>query len=92
MLFLIRGEEEYCRTMPTLLSRSALQDRKRAIVKTLCYRLFMVIITVSIAWIVVGDIGDAVNIGIAANILKTGTYYLYERAWDHVVWGVEGSV
>ena len=77
---------------PVIFSRRTLQARKRAIVKTLCYRLCMVVITVSIAWLVVGDVGDAVNIGIAANLLKTGTYYLYERAWDRIAWGVERAV
>lgn len=67
-----------------LFSRSALHARKRAIAKTLCYRLLMVAITIAIAWLIVGDLGNAMNIGIAANLLKTGTYYLYERAWDHV--------
>lgn len=76
----------------SLFSRSALQARKRAIAKTLCYRLFMLLITVTIAWLVVGDLGDAMNIGIAANLLKTGTYYLYERAWDHITWGVDHAV
>jgi uncharacterized membrane protein len=73
----------------TILSRSALQARRRAIVKTLCYRLFMLAITVTIAFVVVGDLGDALNIGLAANVLKTGTYYLYERLWDRIAWGVE---
>jgi uncharacterized membrane protein len=44
--------------------------------------------TVTVAWIVVGNVGDALNIGIATNLLKTGTYYLYERTWDHIAWGV----
>jgi uncharacterized membrane protein len=72
-----------------VFSRSALQAQKRAIVKTLCYRLFMLLITVGVAWIVVGDAGTALNIGIVANIMKTGTYYLYERTWDHITWGVQ---
>lgn len=78
--------------VPSLVSRSALQARRRAIVKTLCYRLFMLLITVTIAFVVVGDVGDALNIGIAANVLKTGTYYLYERIWDRIAWGIEQSV
>ncbi|GAB7018091.1 DUF2061 domain-containing protein [Halostagnicola bangensis] len=71
-----------------IVSRSALQAQKRAIAKTLCYRLFMILITITVAWLIVGDVGDAVNIGLATNILKTGTYYLYERLWDHITWGV----
>lgn len=78
--------------MPTNVgSRSPLQARKRAIIKTLGYRLFMLLITVTVAWFVIGDLTDAVNIGVAANLLKTGTYYLYERTWDRIAWGVTAS-
>ncbi|MFB6256305.1 MAG: DUF2061 domain-containing protein [Haloplanus sp.] len=28
------------------------------------------------------------SIGIAANVVKTGVYYLYERFWDQVAWGL----
>lgn len=71
-----------------VVSRSALQARKRALAKTLGYRLFMLLITVTVAWVIVGDVGTALNIGLIANVLKTGTYYLYERLWDHITWGV----
>ena len=70
------------------LSRSALQARKRAILKTIGYRFFMLLITVMVAWAFVGNLSDAVNIGLVANLLKTGTYYLYERTWDRITWGV----
>lgn len=70
------------------LPRSPLQHRRRAIVKTLCYRAVMVTITVVVAWAVVGDVSDAVNIGIVANVVKTATYYVYERLWDRISWGV----
>jgi uncharacterized membrane protein len=74
--------------MSSLISRSALHSRKRALAKTLCYRALMVAITVLVAWVVVGDVGAAVNIGIVANVVKTVTYYSYERLWDHVTWGI----
>lgn len=73
------------------LSRTAVHSRRRALAKTLCYRLLMVAITVCVAWLVVDDLGDAVNIGLVTNLLKTGTYYAYERLWDHVRWGVSGA-
>ena len=71
-----------------LFSGTAHQQRKRAIVKTLCYRLLMVLVTIIVAWVFVGDVADAVNIGIAANVIKTVTYYGYERLWDHIAWGL----
>ena len=70
------------------LSRKPHQDRLRAVVKTVCYRLLMLLITVAVAWVVVGNAADALNIGIAANVVKTGTYYGYERIWDRVSWGI----
>jgi len=71
-----------------VVSRSAIQARKRAIVKTLCYRLFMMLITILVAWLIVGDVSAAINIGLITNLLKTGTYYVYERTWDHITWVV----
>jgi len=75
-----------------VIARSAFQARRRAIVKTVCYRFFMLLITVAVAWAVVGDLGAALNIGLVANVLKTGTYYVYERVWDRISWGVPVSV
>ncbi|MFO7927184.1 hypothetical protein [Natronomonas sp.] len=46
----------------TVLSRSTPQARRRAIVKRHCYRLLVVVRTATIAF-VVGDVGDALNIG-----------------------------
>lgn len=71
-----------------LLTREPNQARSRAVVKTLCYRAFMLCITVVVALVVTGSTGEAVSIGLVTNLLKTGTYYAYERAWDHVTWGV----
>ena len=64
-----------------------LQARKRAVVKTVGYRVLMVAITVSVAWIVLGDVRTAIDIGLVANVVKTGTYYAYERLWDRIAWG-----
>lgn len=74
-----------------LFARSPNQKRTRAVVKTLLYRLVMVAITVSIAWTVTGNTADALSIGLAANVVKTGTYYCYERAWDRISWGVPSA-
>lgn len=64
------------------------QGRVRAIVKTICYRFFMVVITVLIAFLVTNNVGQALSIGLVANLFKTFTYYVYERAWDHISWGL----
>lgn len=75
----------------SLLTRYPHQARVRAIVKTMLYRVFMLAITVTIAFVVTDNVGDALSIGLAANVLKTVTYYVYERAWDRVTWGVSDA-
>lgn len=72
---------------PTRSSRP-LQARKRAMVKTLGYRFLMIVVTITVAWIVLSDVRTAVDIGIVANVVKTGTYYAYERLWDRISWGI----
>lgn len=66
---------------------NALEAHRRTLVKTVLYRIVMVLVTIIVAFAFIGNVSDAVNIGIAANLLKTGTYYAYERAWAHVTWG-----
>lgn len=75
-------------THRNVFERSAVQARSRALAKTVLYRALMLVITVSVALVVTGDIAQALNIGIAANVVKTGTYYAHERLWDRVSWGL----
>lgn len=71
------------------ISRAAHQERSRAIVKTLFYRVLMILITVAASLVIVGDLAEAASIGLIANTVKTGTYYGYERLWDRISWGVK---
>lgn len=48
----------------------------------------MVAITIAVALLVTGDVAAALEIGVVANVIKTGTYYGYERLWDRIAWGV----
>lgn len=71
-----------------VLTRSPRQRLSRALVKTLCYRILMVAITIAVAFFYTGQISEALSIGLAANVIKTGTYYGYERLWDRISWGI----
>lgn len=71
-----------------LVAATPNQRRSRAIVKTLFYRVLMVLITVTVAFAVTDDVVASVNIGLVTNLVKTGTYYGYERLWDRIAWGV----
>ena len=67
--------------------RTPLQARRRVVVKTACYRLVMRLVSIVVAYLVVGDVTDALSIGLITNVVKTLTYYGYERLWDRIAWG-----
>jgi len=71
-----------------LLRRNPFQNRSRALVKTALYRVLMVLVTVVVAYLLTGEVGTAINIGLVTNLVKTLAYYSYERLWAHVSWGV----
>jgi uncharacterized membrane protein len=75
-------------SLRSLTSRSPHQQMSRAIVKTLLYRVVMILITIVVALVVTGNLGEALSIGVVANVIKTGVYYVYERLWDRITWGV----
>lgn len=62
-------------------------DHWRTLAKTAGYRVLMVVTTIVVAFAVTNDVGSAVNIGIATNVIKTLTYYGYERLWARISWG-----
>jgi len=63
----------------------------RAIAKTLIYRTVMVIITVVVAFFFTDDAATSVSIGLVTNVIKTGTYFTYERLWARIGWGYGSS-
>lgn len=79
------------RSVSGLVTRSPHQRMSRALVKTMLYRVLMVAITITVAFFITGNTADALSIGLVANVVKTGTYYGYERLWDRVSWGVAGE-
>ncbi|RJX51033.1 DUF2061 domain-containing protein [Halonotius pteroides] len=53
-----------------------------------CNRVLLIVINITVAFWFTGDTGQALSIGLVANVVKTGTYYGYERLWDRISWGV----
>ncbi|MFP4529947.1 MAG: DUF2061 domain-containing protein [Halodesulfurarchaeum sp.] len=63
------------------------RTRSELLVKALLYRLLMVLLTVAVAFLVTHDSGSALQIGIVTNVVKTGTYYAYDRFWSRLAVG-----
>ena len=56
----------------------------RSLLKGLTWRMLATFTTVVIAWIVVGDVTVALEIGAIEVVAKVAIYYLHERVWEWI--------
>lgn len=68
-----------------------MQTRRRSVVKAASYRLFATSMVFLLALLYTGELGSSVKIGLSAAIAKTLLYYLWERVWNRVEWGLEDT-
>lgn len=66
-----------------------LDSRKRHVAKTVTWRIIGTLDTMSLAWIITGNPLSGLKIGIAEVITKMGLYYLHERAWYRLDFGIK---
>lgn len=64
-----------------------MESHYRSIVKTLTWRALATAITFSVAWILLGKLGKAAEIGILDTLIKFGAYYSHERVWNRFQFG-----
>ena len=65
--------------------KGTMQDSKtKSLLKTLSWRLIATLITMLIAWVVVGDVSVALTVGAADVVIKMIAYYFHERAWTKI--------
>ena len=67
---------------------NVLDSSKRSIAKALSYRFFGSIITAGIALIWIGRWEVAAGIGILDAIAKMAAYFVHERLWARIRWGM----
>jgi uncharacterized membrane protein len=59
----------------------------RSFVKGVSYRIIGTITTVVISYLMTGNTGTALSIGLADVLVKIVIYYLHERAWNRIPLG-----
>ena len=67
-------------------------QRKRHLAKAVSYRCLGSIGPASAAYCVTGDVKVGVAIGAFDTFAKIGLYYLHERAWYRIRWGIRTDV
>lgn len=60
----------------------------RSIVKGTSWRIFGTLATAGIIFIFTGNIGVSLKVGAVEFVTKIFIYYLHERIWHKVPWGV----
>lgn len=66
-----------------------MEAHRRSVVKAVTYRLFATTIVFGTALLFTGQLAAAAKIGVAAAVAKTTLYYLWERLWSNISWGVQ---
>ncbi|MDX1478470.1 MAG: DUF2061 domain-containing protein [Saprospiraceae bacterium] len=60
------------------------ESHLRSVIKGITWRCIATATTVTIAYIITGEVGDALKIGGIEFVGKIGIYYLHERIWQRV--------
>src|SRR5690349_407427 len=63
-------------------------ERKRHLAKAVTYRFFGSVGTAAVAYAVTGDVRLGASVGVLDSVVKIGLYYVHERAWYRIRWGI----
>jgi len=66
------------------------ETHTRSVLKALSWRTLGTLDTFAISWFLTGRIDIAGSIAALEIITKIGWYYLHERVWSAVPWGLRG--
>lgn len=65
------------------------QSHKRTLVKTLGYRIILLFSYGIITYLITGRVDVAIEVASITTIVNTVIYYMYERSWNNIKWGVK---
>jgi uncharacterized membrane protein len=63
---------------------------KRSIVKSLSYRILIILMDFITVYLFTGKVKVAVGFMLVSNTYTTITYFFHERIWDKIKWGKAG--
>lgn len=63
-------------------------ERKRHFAKAVTYRVFGSVATGLVAYAFSHSVEIGAQVGLADSVIKVGLYYVHERVWYRVKWGV----
>ncbi len=64
-------------------------SRRRSVVKAITYRGIIVVLDFMVIYLLTGKVATAAGFMIISNIYTTVAYFLHERVWSSIKWGLE---
>jgi len=64
-----------------------METRSRSIAKALTWRIGGLVVTITVVWLVTGQVRLAASIGLADTLVKLLAYYIHERCWLKIRFG-----
>ena len=74
-------------SMTPLSVGQPMESKRRSIAKTVSWRFLAVIVTGTVVWVLTGEPGFALKVGVVDTLVKLLIYYFHERAWNRVSFG-----
>ena len=62
---------------------------KRSLVKAFTYRAVIIVLDFSVIYLLTGRVDVALGFMIISNIYTTAAYFVHERIWNKITWGIE---
>ena len=62
---------------------------KRSLVKAITYRAVIIALDFSVIYLLTGRVDVALGFMIISNIYTTAAYFIHERIWNKITWGIE---
>jgi adenylylsulfate kinase len=66
------------------------ETHRRSIIKGITWRIIASLTTMTVVFVVTGDLALVASVGLVDVSAKVFFYYLHERTWGRVHWGVLG--
>ena len=69
-----------------------MEKKRRTILKSVTFRILATIVTIVLVYIFTGNLALANTIGIFDLVSKLVLYYIHERVWNKISWGLRKPV
>jgi uncharacterized membrane protein len=67
------------------------ESHSRSILKGITWRVIASVTTMTVVYVVTGDLALMASVGFVDIVAKIFFYYIHERSWGKVKWGILGT-